>query len=113
NSNLWQSLNLNGELALTALGVDAKQQWQLKGVQLDNLQLSDKAEFMASVVAALLDSEGSVSLRNSVFDGGGTVRLSSMDVDASAENRWTAVIANALSQLQRLDINADIRGALN
>ena len=112
NSALWQSLNLNGELALTPLGVDAKQQWQVKGIQLSQLQLSEKAEFMANIVSALLDSEGSVSLRDNLFDGGAVVRLADMQVEATAENRWAQVIATALSQLQRLDINADITGEL-
>lgn len=113
NSSLWQNLNLNGELALTAEGIDAKQQWQVKGIQLNSLELSEQAEFVATLAAALLDSEGEVSLRDNMFDGGGTVRLADMKVEASAQNRWTEVIANALRQLNRLDINADIQGALN
>ncbi|SFR58648.1 TIGR03545 family protein [Pseudidiomarina maritima] len=113
NSSLWQNLNLNGELALTAEGIDAKQQWQVKGIQLNSLKLSEQAEFVATLAAALLDSEGEVSLRDNMFDGGGTVRLADMKVEASAQNRWTEVIANALRQLNRLDINADIQGALN
>ncbi len=113
NSSLWQNLNLNGELALTAEGIDAKQQWQVKGIQLNSLKLSEQAEFVAILAAALLDSEGEVSLRDNMFDGGGTVRLADMKVEASAQNRWTEVIANALRQLNRLDINADIQGALN
>lgn len=113
NSSLWQNLNLNGELALTAEGIDAKQQWQVKGIQLNSLKLSEQAEFVATLAAALLDSEGEVSLRDNMFDGGGTVRLADMKVEARAQNRWTEVIANALRQLNRLDINADIQGALN
>lgn len=113
NSNLWQALNLNGELALSAAGIDAKQQWQIKGIQLNSLKLSEQAEFVATLAAALLDSEGEVALRDNMFDGGATVRLADMKVEASAQNRWTEVIANALRQLNRLDINADIQGALN
>lgn len=113
NSNLWQNLNLNGELALTAEGIDAKQQWQVKGIQLTSLKLSEQAEFIATLAAALLDSEGEVSLRDNMFDGGATVRLADMKVEASAQNRWTEVIASALRQLNRLDINADIQGTLN
>ncbi|MBR9907765.1 MAG: TIGR03545 family protein [Gammaproteobacteria bacterium] len=112
NSALWQLLNLNGELALTAAGIDAKQQWQVQGIKLDNLKLSEQSEFAATLLASLLDSEGSVTLQDSVFDGGGTVRLSDMKVEAKAENKWAAVIANALQQLSRLDINADVAGQL-
>lgn len=112
NSALWQLLNLNGELAVTADGIDAKQQWRVQGIQLANIQLSEKAEFSAQLLSSLLDSEGTITLRDSVFDGGGTVRLANMNVQASAENKWAGVIASALSQLQRLDINTKISGAL-
>lgn len=111
-SPLWQLLNLNGELAITDNGVDAKQQWQVKGVTLNELGLSEQTEFTASLVRALVDSEGAVSLRNSMFDGGATVKLLDMVVTAEAENRWADVVATALRQLQRLDINASIAGAL-
>ena len=111
-SPLWQLLNLNGELAITDNGVDAKQQWQVKGVTLNELGLSEQTEFTASLVRALVDSEGAVSLRNSMFDGGATVKLLDMVVTAEAENRWAEVVATALRQLQRLDINASIAGAL-
>ena len=30
NSEIWKAFNLNGELSLSDLGIDAKQQWQLK-----------------------------------------------------------------------------------
>ena len=112
NSSLWQQLNLNGELALTAAGIDAKQQWQVQGIQLANLQLSEQSEFSATLLSSLLDSDGTVTLQDSVFDGGGTLRLSDMKVEAAAQNKWAAVVANALGQLNRLDINADIAGAL-
>src|SRR5690606_8802830 len=113
NAALWQQLNLYGELALTEAGVDAKQQWQVQGITIASLKLSEQSEFAATLVASMLDSEGTVTLQNSVFDGGGTVRLSDMKMEASAENKWAEVVANALGQLNRLDINADISGALN
>src|SRR5690554_7851316 len=47
-----------------------------------------------------------------MFDGGATVKLLDMVVTAEAENRWAEVVATALRQLQRLDINASIAGAL-
>lgn len=111
-SPLWQLLNLNGELAITDAGVDAKQQWQVKGVSLEEVGLSDSSDFTASIVQALVDSEGAVSLRDSMFDGGATVKFAEMAVAAQADNRWAEVVASALRQLQRLDINANIAGAL-
>lgn len=112
NTQLWSSFNLNGELALGADGVDARQQWQLKGVKLDNLALSESSEFAASIVAALLDSEGSVALRDSALDGDATIRLADMQVNANAENRWAQVVASALQSLTRLDIQTSIAGSM-
>lgn len=112
NTQLWSSFNLNGELALGAEGVDARQQWQLKGVKLDNLALSESSEFAANIVAALLDSEGSVALRDSALDGDATIRLADMQVTANAENRWAQVVASALQSLTRLDIQTSIAGSM-
>lgn len=112
NTQLWSSFNLNGELALGADGVDARQQWQLKGVKLDNLALSESSEFAANIVAALLDSEGSVALRDSALDGDATIRLADMQVNANAENRWAQVVASALQSLTRLDIQTSIAGSM-
>ncbi len=112
NKALWRSLNLNGELKMTDGGVDARQQWQLQGVNLSNIGLSDSDEFTASLLNALLDSDGSVSLRDSQLDGSGVVRLSDMQVSAAANNRFAEVVAKALQTIQRLDIQADISGAM-
>lgn len=112
NNALWTLLQLNGELALTADGFDARQQWKVQGVNLAKTALSERSEFAASILSALLDSEGNIVLRDSQFDGNAILRLANMTIEASAENQWTQVIAKALESLNRLDINADIKGAL-
>ncbi|MGQ4276971.1 TIGR03545 family protein [Pseudidiomarina sp. E22-M8] len=112
NNALWSSLQLNGEMALTAAGLDARQEWRVQGVNLARTALSERSELAATILSALLDSEGNVALRDSQFDGNATLRLADMVVQATAENQWAAVIAKALESLQRLDISADIKGAL-
>lgn len=112
NTTLWSSLNLNGELSLRDSGVNARQQWQLSGVQLNALGLSDQPQFMAAIVSALLDSEGSVALRNGELDGTSTVRLAQLDINASAENQWAQVVASALTELQQLDMQVAVSGAM-
>jgi uncharacterized protein (TIGR03545 family) len=112
NNELWNVLQLNGELALTASGIDARQQWLVQGVNLAQTALSERSELAATLVSALLDSEGNVALRDSQFDGTAILRLADMAIEANAENQWAQVIAEALETLQRLDINADIKGAL-
>jgi len=112
NSALWNALQLNGELSLLTAGVNARQQWQLSGVQLKALGLSDQPQFVAEIVSALLDSEGSVALRNGELEGTSTVRLAQLDIAASAENKWAQVVAGALSGLQQLDMQVGVSGAM-
>lgn len=112
NNALWSLLQLNGELALTEEGFDARQQWKVQGVNLAETALSQRSEFAAKLLSAVLDSEGNVALRDSQFDGSAILRLANMTIEANAENQWTQVIAKALESLNRLDINADIKGAL-
>ncbi|RUO58746.1 TIGR03545 family protein [Pseudidiomarina insulisalsae] len=112
NTALWSLLQLNGELALTPEGFDARQQWKVQGVNLARTALSERSELAATILSALLDSEGNIALRDSQFDGQAILRLANMTIEADAENQWTQVIAKALESLKRLDINADIKGAL-
>ncbi|MCJ8316294.1 TIGR03545 family protein [Idiomarina sp.] len=110
NSELWKAFNLNGELSLSDLGIDAKQQWQLKGAQLQNLGLSESAELSAQIVSSLLDSDGTILVRENKLDGNAMVRMLNLDMDASGSSKLTNAIASALSQLQRLDIATNIAG---
>ncbi|MCK7459528.1 TIGR03545 family protein [Idiomarina aminovorans] len=110
NSDLWNAFNLNGELSLTDLGIDAKQQWQLKGAQLQNLGLSDSSELSARVVSSLLDSDGTVLVRENKLDGKAMVRMLELDLAAEGSSKLTSTIAGALQQLQRLDITTHIAG---
>lgn len=112
NTERWQSLQLNGELSLLDAGVNARQQWQLSGVQMAQLGLSDQPQFIAEIVSALLDSEGRVALRNGVLEGDSTVRLNQLNINASAENKWAQVVASALNGLQQLDMQVGVSGAM-
>ncbi|RUO69817.1 TIGR03545 family protein [Pseudidiomarina sediminum] len=112
NNALWSLLQLNGELALTAEGFDGRQQWRVQGVNLAQTALSERSELAATLLSALLDSEGNIALRDGQFDGNAILRLADMAIEAHADNEWAQVIATALASLNRLDINADIKGAL-
>jgi len=112
NNSLWQSFNLNGELAMTASGFDARQQWQLRGAQLNDISLSDRPEFIATLAATLLDSEGAVAVRDGILDGDAAVRLAALDINASGEDRWAQLLSTALGKLERLDIRTTVGGSL-
>lgn len=111
-AQLWDSFNLSGELSVTPIGVDAKQQWQVRGARLNDLALAQRDEFQATLAATMLDSEGSLSLRDSALSGTAGVRLAALDINANGEDRWAQLLAQALGKLERLDIRADIGGTM-
>lgn len=110
NNDLWNAFNLNGELSLLPSGIDAKQQWQLKGVNLSNLGLSNSDSLTASIASALLDSDGTVLVRENQLDGEALVRLLDLKMLAEGDSKITKAVASALSQLSRLDITTEVVG---
>ncbi|RUO75267.1 TIGR03545 family protein [Idiomarina seosinensis] len=112
NSKLWQAFNLNGELSLLASGIDAKQQWQLKGANLNSLGLSNSEQLTASIASALLDSDGTVLVRENQLDGDAVIRMLDLTMDATGSSKITDAVATALKQLNRLDINTNFSGSI-
>lgn len=110
NGDLWQAFNLDGELSLLPSGIDAKQQWQLKGAKVKNLGLSDSSELTAAITSALIDSDGRVLVRGNQLDGEAIIRLLDLAVTAQGSSKITNAIAQALAQLKRLDINTKVGG---
>lgn len=110
NSDLWNAFNLNGELSLTDLGIDAKQQWQLKGAKLNNLGLSNSSELSANILSSMMDSDGTVLVRENKLDGKAMVRMLNLDLEAEGSSKLTSAVAGALKQLERLDITTRIGG---
>jgi len=113
NTNSWDAFNLNGELSVSDAGIDARQNWELRGAKLDDLALSDSASFSATLLATLLDSEGSVAVRNSALDGNASVRLAELSIAAEGEDQWAQLMSAALGQLNRLDIRTELGGTLS
>ena len=110
NGDLWQAFNLDGELSLLPSGIDAKQQWQLKGAKVKNLGLSDSSELTAAITSALIDSDGRVLVRGNQLDGEAIIRMLDLAVTAQGSSKITNAIAQALAQLKRLDINTKVGG---
>ncbi|MFS6536468.1 TIGR03545 family protein [Idiomarina loihiensis] len=110
NSDLWNAFNLNGELSLTDRGIDAKQQWQLKGAKLNNLGLSNSSELSANILSSMMDSDGTVLVRENKLDGKAMVRMLNLDLEAEGSSKLTSAVAGALKQLERLDITTNIGG---
>lgn len=112
NNGLWDSFNLNGEIALTDMGFDSRQQWQLRGAQLQQLALSQSDKLSAVISSARLNSDGDVNVRNSELGGSAGMRFSDMVMQADGSSQLTKTIAGALQKLERLDIRTKLSGNL-
>ena len=113
NTPQWQSLAIDGSFRLLEAGLQASQQWDIAGVRLNNLALSDAGNLSSSLQSALLSSTGSLNISDNALDGNGQINLASLAIEAAGSNNLTTLIADSLEALSELSISADIAGMLN
>ena len=113
NTPQWQSLAIEGNFRLLESGLQASQQWDLDGVRLNDLSLSDAGNLSSRLQSALLSSTGSLNISDNALDGNGQINLSSLAIEATGSNTLTNLIADSLKDLSELSISADIAGMLN
>lgn len=109
-SALWQRFTLDGEFQLLESGLTANQTWQLAGAELSETVLSDKDALSATLQSALLNSQGKLTMTDNVLDGSGTFSFKQLAIAATGEKKLTRIIADALSSLEDLSINAALSG---
>ena len=79
---------------------------------MSNIGLVNNSEIAASLISSVLDSDGSVRVKGNELDGSALVKLLDLKVDASGTSKITKAIANALGQLNRLDVNTEVGGSI-
>ncbi|MFC6439246.1 TIGR03545 family protein [Bowmanella sp. JS7-9] len=112
NSPLWDLLNIQGQLSLDSLGLNANQHWKLAGVKLQQLALANADKLSAVLNSALLASEGSLTLNHGALTGSGDIALRDVSIAAEGQNKLTNILAGALNGISSLNINSDISGTL-
>lgn len=111
-SRLWQSFKLNGNLWLKESGILAKQNWQLVGLKLDNIDLINQDKLSSKLLSGLLSSHGEIDVQHNAVTGQGLINLASLAMQAQGSNKMTSIIANTLNQLTQLTINTDVAGII-
>ena len=94
-------------------GLDASQTWQIAGLLLDSVSLSQNPRLDASIKQALLAASGSLEITDNMLDGSGTVDLTKLTMAATGSDNLTNAIASLLDSLQQLDMTMNIGGTLS
>lgn len=107
-----QTFSTQGQFFIDSNGLDASQTWQIAGVLLDSVALSQNPRLDASIKQALLATRGSLKITDNILNGSGQVDLTELTMAATGSDNLTNAIAGLLDSLKQLDMKMDIGGTL-
>ncbi|MCO4322677.1 TIGR03545 family protein [Aliidiomarina quisquiliarum] len=111
NAPGWEQFNFNGDLFINNLGqVRGKQQWQLAGVQLHDLELIGSSSLSTAITTALLNSVGSLVINNGDITGQGDLHFTDTDFSVTGEGRVPQYFGQALSRVNTFELNLGLSG---
>lgn len=112
SSTLWQSLKLDGNFELLGNAIKAAQDWDLRGIKLQNLSLLDEQKLSTQIDTSILSSKGSLKIKDDLMKGSSDINLRQLAMTAKGSNDLTNLIASTLNGLNQLSINTDIAGPI-
>lgn len=110
NGQLWQALNMSGNFEILSNGINAQQQWDIAGLILDNLSVSDDPRLQALIETASLFSKGSVTMKENVISGAADFIFDKLKLQAQGNDEYTKIIAQTLSTLDSLAVTSRYSG---
>lgn len=113
NGALWENLAMTGSFEILADGVNAKQAWDIAGLVLDNVSVSDDPRLQALIETAALFSKGNVSMEKNRLSGGANFLFNQLKLDATGNDEYTQIIAQTLSTLDKLNVTSTYSGDIN
>ena len=111
--DLLKSFTSNGEFWIDGSGVDASQVWQLAGVNMANITMSDNETLNAVLKSALMQTNGSMTVTDNMLSGSGEVDLQELVMEAAGTSEVTEAIAKALQTLTSLNMTMLLDGTLS
>jgi predicted XRE-type DNA-binding protein len=93
-----------------AKGINAQQQWDIAGLILDNLSVSDDPRLQALIETASLFSKGSVTMQENVISGAADFIFDKLALQAQGNDEYTQIIAQTLSTLDSLAFTSKYSG---
>lgn len=112
DTDQWRLFNLIGDFSFGDAGLNAHQQWDLKGVAVAALDLASTSELTAELQKALLNSLGTLTVTDGKLAGSADINFVDMTLKAVGDGANSQTIAKFLENLNRLDIDSTISGVL-
>lgn len=108
-----KSFSTEGQFFIDENGLDAAQTWQVAGLLLDTVTLSNNARLDASIKQALLATTGSLTIKDNSLNGTGKIDLSELTMVANGSDSVTRAVATLLDRLKKLDMTMKFGGTLS
>jgi len=114
-ANNWTNINLNGTFEIIEGKVNSVQNWDIKGVVLDSIELApeqSKQKLNALLESGLLASTGELNVVDGKLSGSSVFDLSTLKLKATGENDLTDAMAEIISGLSELKLSTYFSGIL-
>ncbi len=103
----------SGQFFIDSDGVDASQSWEIGALNMANIALSNNDKLTAVLKQALLETTGSLTVKNNQLSGSGNIDLRSLVMQATGSGNVTQAIAKALESLGSLSMSMLFDGTLD
>jgi len=114
NAPGWETFALNGDLFISNLGqVRGKQQWQLTGARLQDLELIGSSSLRTVLAQAQLNTEGSLVINNGELTGEGDLHFADTDFTVTGEGKVPQYLGQALQAINKFELNLGLTGQFN
>jgi uncharacterized protein (TIGR03545 family) len=111
----WHNIDLNGTFEIIEGRVNSVQNWDIKGLVLDAIELipeQSKQKLNALLESGLLASTGELNIVDGKLSGSSVFDLSVLELKATGENDLTNAMAEIISGLSELKLSTDFSGSL-
>ncbi len=110
---LWEQLSMQGDFSILPEGVNAFQQWDIAGLVLENLPVSNDPRLNAIIKQAALFSKGEVRMQNNTIAGAAEFLFDQLALEAQGNDKYAQIIAQTLNTLDTLNVKTTYSGELN
>lgn len=113
SSNLLNTgkLALDGQFFIANKGdVTADAKWQVQGLKLVDMAVSDSEKFSLSLSEANLQLDGNVAFANSKFTNSNAIKLNNTTFGGKADNKMGELLVEVLSEVKNLSLDVGTSG---
>lgn len=112
-NTMWKKFTMAGNFEVLSSGINAQQDWEIEGLKLENISVSKSPRLPATIETANLFTTGNISMENNILSGDAHFIFNQLKLDATGNDKYTQIIAQALSALDKLAITTSYSGDIH